>query len=244
MNDLKKYGPEDMKAARWVRVVLKLDEIFPQWRKTEEFACSGYDEQGRFLGDRAVQAISSLAEQTKHFVAEQTKPVVPDHSTWENSYTKSIVDVLNRLQTKLQAVGLSNTLHYSAVVSAIKLLQEYHRTQHEVYDQRDAARAEASGYEEQLTTAHEELETLKGELKALKKISGEYYRAPVCNAILKLGAISRSDAADLIRSTGFSTVPQIPADKLKETLRKILAKTSELTRVAYEAALNAENEVA
>jgi hypothetical protein len=63
----------------------------------------------------------------------------PDSRNWETSYTKSVQDKLWAIPYgSLEAPGALN-----AVIEAGKLLKDYHESQHLVYEQRDAARADA-----------------------------------------------------------------------------------------------------
>lgn len=83
-----------------------------------------------------------------------------NYPQWKDSYTKQVVDRLHSAQWKVAHGGLEASIVDAAIRAATDLLRDYHATQHEVHEQRDAAIKERDESRKALEAARKEVAAL------------------------------------------------------------------------------------
>lgn len=171
--DHETYGEQEEERFRWRRVVDWLDKFMPGWRRNKGWL---HYTDAQVLGDTALTTLRKLkeraenaergmallneqvlAEHRRRQVSEQFRQDPEGHSKhWETSYTKRVVAACASARVGLPSITECTSAR-KALADAQELLTDYHKTMHTVYQQRDAARREAT--------------QLRGELVAARKVN-------------------------------------------------------------------------
>jgi hypothetical protein len=115
---------------------------------------NGYDFAGSLIRDMRqqqadeIQKLKEALRQTRDQLEQSRRAGQisedfrknPENRQWATSYTKSVFDRVGAIR----ASQLTDPDALEALVAARNLLQDYHESQHIVYEQRDAARVDAA----------------------------------------------------------------------------------------------------
>lgn len=150
--------------------------------------------------------------------------VNPGDQRWEGSYTKKVCDRLLAMFPDAFTVftKIAGGSLYDAVKQASNLLKDYHKTQHIVYEQRDAAQRELAKIHAELARVREQrdlgratLTRVQNELTLLKtQQPNTSIRGSIINAVLKDGAFTRETLKRALNSFGVGTASNLAEDQL------------------------------